>query len=64
MAEQAFSCYRFGPFELQPSQRQLLISGEPAALKPKALDVLVVLVDRAGHLVTKNELLTLSGPSA
>src|SRR6201988_1782593 len=49
--------YRFGPFELQPDQRRLLKDGETIALRPRAFDLLVALVDRAGHLATKDELL-------
>src|SRR5580704_3286862 len=49
--------YRFGSFELQPDQRRLLKDGATISLRPRALDVLVALVDRAGHLVTKDELL-------
>ena len=49
--------YRFGPFELQPCQRRLLKDGEAVALRPRAFDLLIALVDRAGHLVAKDELL-------
>lgn len=48
--------YRFGRFELQPSERRLLASGVPVSVEPRAFDVLVALVERAGHLVTKEEL--------
>jgi DNA-binding winged helix-turn-helix (wHTH) protein/TolB-like protein len=54
--------YRFGRFELQPSERRLLAAGVPAVLEPRAFDVLVALVERAGHLVTKEELLRLVWP--
>src|SRR5258707_8591181 len=49
--------YRCGPFELQPDQRRLLKDGAPISLRPRAFDLLAALVDRAGHLVTKDELL-------
>jgi predicted ATPase len=49
--------YRFGPFELQPDKRRLLKDGATISLRPRAFDLLAVLVDRAGHLVTKDELL-------
>src|SRR5258706_8802874 len=49
--------YRFGRFELQPGKRRLLKDGEAIALRARAFDLLVALVDRAGHLVTKDELL-------
>src|SRR6202521_3065262 len=49
--------YRFGPFELQPDQRRLLKDGATISLRPRAFDLLVALVDRAGHLLTKDEFL-------
>ena len=54
--------YRFGQFELQPSERRLLAAGVPAVVEPRAFDVLVALVERAGHLVTKEELFSLVWP--
>lgn len=54
--------YRFGSFELQPDQRPLLVDGRTAALGPRAFDVLVALVERAGQLVSKNQLLDLVWP--
>src|SRR6202022_781110 len=54
--------YRFGRFELQPSERRLLVAGVPAIVGPRAFDVLVALVERAGHLVTKEELFSLVWP--
>src|SRR6266511_2400448 len=49
--------YRFGAFELQLDERRLLKDGQPVVLRPRAFDLLAALVDRAGHLVTKDELL-------
>jgi len=49
--------YRFGTFELQPNERRLLARGEPVVIGPRALDLLLALVERAGQLVTKEELL-------
>jgi DNA-binding winged helix-turn-helix (wHTH) protein/TolB-like protein/Flp pilus assembly protein TadD len=49
--------FEFGDFILSPKERLLLCSGEPVPLTPKAFDVLVVLVRRAGHLVSKDDLL-------
>ena len=54
--------YRFGRFELQPNQRRLLEDGRPVALGDRAFDVLLALVDRAGRLVPKDELLDLVWP--
>src|SRR5258707_14500033 len=49
--------YRFGPFQLQPGKRRLEKDGVTISLRPRAFDLLVALVDRAGHLATKDELL-------
>ncbi len=56
------AAYRFGSFEVQPNQRRLLVDGHPVALGPRAFDVLLALAERAGQLVTKNELLDLVWP--
>jgi predicted ATPase/DNA-binding winged helix-turn-helix (wHTH) protein len=56
------AAYRFGSFELQPDQRRLLVDGRPVALGPRAFDVLLALAERAGQLVTKNQLLDLVWP--
>src|SRR6266496_3845227 len=52
-----FACIRFGGFELQPGERRLLLDGRPTAVGPRAFDMLIVLVERAGKLVSKGELL-------
>lgn len=49
--------YRFGSFELRPVERRLLARGAPVAIGPRAFDLLVALVERAGHLLTKDDLL-------
>ncbi len=54
MQDQAFT---FGDFVLIPQERLLLRGGEPVPLTGKVFDLLVVLVRRSGHLVTKDELL-------
>ena len=48
--------YRFGGFELQPDERRLLASGAAVRVGRNAFDVLRVLVERSGHLVTKDQL--------
>src|SRR5262249_37458890 len=48
----------FGPFRLFPAQ-QLLLEGEtPVRVGARALEILNVLVERAGELVSKKELMT------
>ncbi len=48
--------YEFGRFRLLVGEGILLRDGEPAPLPPKALDVLLVLVRHAGHVVGKAEI--------
>ena len=49
--------FQFGGFVLVPSERLLMRNGEALPLTPKAFDLLVALVRRSGHLVSKDELL-------
>lgn len=49
--------YEFRSFRLNLAERQLLNAGTPVPLTPKAFDILAVLVERAGHLVEKEELM-------
>lgn len=55
---------RFDRFELQPARRRLLADGRPLELGARALDLLIVLVRRAGALVSKQELLDQVWPDA
>ena len=48
---------KFGPFELVSSERRLLRDGQPVELGARAFDLLQVLVEQAGRLVTKATLL-------
>lgn len=47
--------WRFAPFELNLAEQRLLRQGQPVALTPKALALLALLLQRAGHLVPKDE---------
>ncbi|HET9467438.1 MAG TPA: winged helix-turn-helix domain-containing protein [Vicinamibacterales bacterium] len=49
--------YQFGPFRLDPAERRLVRDGTPVPLTPKAFDLLVLLVENAGHLMKKSDLL-------
>ncbi len=49
--------YDFGPFRLDPADRQLLRSGEPVPLTPKVFDTLLLLVENSGRLVAKDDLM-------
>jgi len=54
--------YRFGDCELDPQERRLLVHGHPVTLTPKVFDTLVLLIERAGHAVSKDELMTALWP--
>ena len=49
--------YEFGSFRLDPANRQLLDEGRAVSLTPKALEILVVLVQNGNRLTTKEELM-------
>ena len=49
--------FTFGEFTLAPKERLFLHGQQPVPLTPKAFDILVALVRRSGHLVTKDDLL-------
>jgi DNA-binding winged helix-turn-helix (wHTH) protein len=53
----AATAMSFGPFQILPNQRLLLEEGRPLHLGSRALDILVALVERAGELVSKAELM-------
>ena len=55
--------YTFGPYRLSPSARVLLNGGQPVRLSSRAFDLLRVLVERAGEVVTKEQLMALVWPS-
>lgn len=47
----------FGPFKLSPVARTLEKDGEPVKLGSRALDILIVLAERAGEVVSHKELM-------
>lgn len=53
----------FGPFRLHPTQRLLLEGGKPLNLGSRALDILIALVERAGQVVGKAELMNRVWPN-
>jgi len=57
------TAYRFGDFELHPRDRLLKRANAPIALQPKAFDALLCMVRRAGHLISKQELINTLWPS-
>ena len=49
--------YEFGRFRLDPSQHLLLHEGRPVPLTPKAFELLTILLENSGLLLTKDELM-------
>jgi DNA-binding winged helix-turn-helix (wHTH) protein/tetratricopeptide (TPR) repeat protein len=54
--------HRFADCELDVRERRLLVHGQPVTLTPKVFDTLVLLVERAGHVVSKDELMAALWP--
>src|SRR5271170_4901024 len=50
------AAFTFGDFQLQPRDRVLLEDDNPVRLGGRALDVLILLVERAGEVVSKEEI--------
>ncbi len=49
--------YRFGEYLIDQDRLELTVGGKPVAIEPQVYHVLVYLVENAGRLVTKSELL-------
>src|SRR5215813_10481892 len=56
------STYAFGAFLLVSKERKLLLADEPVQLGSRAFDTLVVLLERAGSIVSADELMRLVWP--
>src|SRR5262245_63131595 len=56
--------YEFGPFRLDVRERRLLCDGQPVPLTTKVFDTLRVLVEHAGRLLTKDELMRCVWPDS
>lgn len=54
--------FAFGPFILIPARQKLLHGGVPLRIGGRALDILTALVERAGELVGKPELMARAWP--
>jgi len=56
--------FEFGEFQLDVKERALLRNGEALQLTPKAFDTLVMLVENAGSLVEKDEMMRTIWPDS
>jgi Tol biopolymer transport system component/DNA-binding winged helix-turn-helix (wHTH) protein len=57
MHQKSSRVYTFGPYSLKPSEQQLERDGCVIPLTPKVFAILQVLVENAGHLVGRDELI-------
>lgn len=55
---------RFGPYAFHPRQRLILDGDRPLRMGGRALDILQVLVERAGNVVSKDELIAHVWPTS
>lgn len=60
---QTKTSYEFGPFRVDTREQRLLRDGEVVALTPKVFDILLVLVQNSGHILSKDEVLKLVWPN-
>ena len=57
MPQRSRHFYEFGPFRLDAEKHRLLRDGEPVHLSPKSAEALVVMVQNAGKLLEREELM-------
>jgi DNA-binding winged helix-turn-helix (wHTH) protein/Tol biopolymer transport system component len=62
MSNRSVDFYEFGPFRLEPDERLLLRHGTRLSVPPKAFAALVILVERCGRVVGKEELMSAVWP--
>src|SRR6185436_4313951 len=49
--------YEFQPYRMDPDDRALFRDDQPVSIPPKELETLLILVEKRGHIVGKQELL-------
>lgn len=59
---QTDKAYEFGPFRVDARERRLLRNGEVVPLRPKVFDILLVLVQNGGHILSKDDVMKLVWP--
>ena len=63
MPAQGLSTYEFGAWEIDLARRELRSRGQPVPLGGRAFDIVEVLIQSAGELVTKDELMSCVWPN-
>ena len=56
--------YEFGPFRLDPTERQLIREGEVMSLTPKVFDTLLLFIENSNLLLTKEEMIARLWPDS
>ena len=54
--------YEFGPFQIDVAERRLLRDGDPQHLTPKVFDILLMLAENTGHVLSKDEIIQVVWP--
>src|SRR5215813_8191776 len=57
MFGQTQTAYEFGPFRVDARERQLTRDGAVVPLRPKVFDILLMLVENSGHVLTKDDVM-------
>src|SRR6185369_1679894 len=57
MSDETSACYEFGRFRVKAEERVLRRGDELVALTPKAFDILLTLLENAGRIVNKEDLM-------
>jgi TolB-like protein/Tfp pilus assembly protein PilF len=57
MFGQIQTTYEFGPFRVDTRERQLTKDGAVVPLRPKVFDILLMLVENSGHVLTKDDVM-------
>src|SRR5579862_5685393 len=64
MEKATFAVYEFGPYRLDAAKRLLLYDGKSLTLAPKTFDLLHLLVQSRGRVLTKKELMSALWPDS
>src|SRR5882757_9964101 len=58
LTDKTLTTVRFGHCQIRPHSGELLVGGVPAHLGRRAFDILMLLIEARGDLVTKDEILS------
>lgn len=64
MNEPSDQAVQFGPYRVHPRQRLVLEAGRPLRLGKRAVDILLILLEQAGNVVSKQELIARVWPKS